>query len=260
MTVKGTPKPFPERKEIPKKRFPYEDYINEILAGAKPSDVDYSVDVYPEMMALSMNQLEPVDAQSYQPQLLTPYDISYQDQLNEVTAQTRAAERMAEYNPAAAAAILGEAKRLKSPILAQQFRDNQAQRMGVYNQNIATLNDAQMKNLAIYDEQAKRQAMARSNTKAQALEAAKSISDKIAKNKLENKTLAVYENLYNYRFDPSGRALNYNPLAKFDYTAKPGAAQAAPEGYEYETILKKKKKKEEDDARNGRIVKAMKGL
>jgi hypothetical protein len=118
-----------------------------------------------------------------------------------------------------------------------------------------------MKNLAILDEQAKRQAMARSNTKAQALEAAKSISDKIAKNKLENKTLQVYENLYNYRFDPSGRAINYNPLAKFDYTAKPGTAQQPiMDGYEWQMVPKKKKKDDDDTGRNGRIVKAMKGL
>jgi hypothetical protein len=260
-TVTGTPKPFPERKEIPKKRFPYEDYINEAIAAVRPSDVDYSTDIYPEMMALSMNQLEPVDAELYQPQLLTPYDISYQDQLNEITAQTRAAERMAGMNPAAASIMSAEADRRKNSVLAQQFRDNQAQRMGVYNQNIATLNDAQMKNLAILDEQAKKQAMARSNTKAQALEAAKSISDKIAKNKLENKTLQVYENLYNYRFDPSGRAINYNPLAKFDYTAKPGTAQQPiMDGYEWQMVPKKKKKDDDDTGRNGRIVKAMKGL
>jgi hypothetical protein len=133
--------------------------------------------------------------------------------------------------------------------------------MGVYNQNIGTLNDAQLKNLAILDEQSKRQAMARSNTKAQALEAAKSVADKVAKNRLENKTLQVYENLYNYRFDPQGRAVNYNPLAKFNMSGSgTSSQQAAPEGYEYETVLKKKKKKGEDEARNGRIVKAMKGF
>ncbi len=34
-----------------------------------------------------------------------------------------------------------------------------------------------------------------------------SISDKMAKNQLENRTLATMENLYNYRFDPRFRAM-----------------------------------------------------
>jgi hypothetical protein len=168
---------------------------------------------------------------------------------------------MAGQDPSAAAAIMAQASRAKSSILGEQFRQNQAQRMGVYNQNIGTLNDAQLKNLAILDEQAKRQAMARSNTKAQAMEAAKSVSDKIAKNRLENRTLQTYENLYNFRFDDQGRAINYNPLAKFNMSGSGASSQqAAPEGYEYETILKKKKSKSEDTGRNGRIVKAMKGF
>lgn len=268
------PAPGPYKEIVPDveplKRSGFMDIANQILPYLRPSDADYNVDLTPEMMALATNQVEPVPAQSYQPQLLTPYDVSYQDQLNEVTAQTRAAERLVGNNPAAVAAIAAEANRAKSGILGQQFRDNQAQRMGVYNQNIATLNDAKLKNLGIFDEQAKRQAMAKSNTKAQAMEAVKSMSDKIAKNKLENKTLQVYENLYNYRFDPSGRAINMNPLAQFDVTrggsgtsGKGGLAS----GYEFTydangQIIgtRKSPKKDEDTGRNGRIVKAMKGL
>ena len=255
--------------KIPEKGgFDWTGLINQITPFFRPTDVDYDVDLSPEMMALSMNQLEPVDAQLYQPQLLTPYDVSYQDQLNEVTAQSRAAERMAGGDPAALASIMGQASRAKSSILGEQFRQNQAQRMGVYNQNIGTLNDAQLKNLAILDEQAKRQAMARSNTKAQALEAAKSVSDKIAKNRLENRTLQTYENLYNFRYGPQGRAINYNPLAQFNTTVGGSGSSKggglAP-GYEFtydstgNIIGTRKSSKKDDDARNGRIVKAMKG-
>jgi len=200
-----------------------------------------------------------VFAQGYQPQLLTPYDISYQDQLNEITAQARAAERMAGQNPAAGAALLATASGEKNKVLGEQFRQNQAQRMDVYNQNIATLNDAKLKNIGLYADQAAKQSQAKSNTKAQSMEIIKSMADKIAKNKLENKTLQIYENLYNYRFGKSGRAQNYNPLAQFDVSADGKvSAQAAPEGYEYETILKKKKK--EETARNGSIVRALKNF
>ena len=242
---------------------PVIDVINQILPHLRPTDqepFDYS-QIYPEMMALASNQLEPVPAQLYQPQLLTPYDVSYQDQLNEVNAQTRAAERLVGNNPAALATIASEANRAKSSILGEQFRQNQAQRMGVYNQNIAAINDAKLRNLAILDQQMVRQEEGKSRTKAQNLEAVKSISDKIAKNKLENRTLGIYENLYNYRFDESGRAQNWNPLAQFNTAlGGSGTSESAPEGYEYETVLKKKKKKDEDTGRNGRIVKAIKGL
>jgi len=243
----------------PLKQDPWMTALNQLAPYLRPSDTDYNVDLYPEMMAAGMNQVEPVFAQGYQPQLLTPYDISYQDQLNEITAQARAAERMAGQNPAAAASILATASGEKNKVLGEQFRQNQAQRMGVYNQNIATLNDAQLKNLGIYADQAAKQSQARSNTKAQAMEIEKSMSDKIAKNKSENNALQIYENLYNYRFGKSGRAQNYNPLAQFDISADGKvSAQAAPEGYEYETILKKKKK--EETARNGSIVRALKNF
>jgi hypothetical protein len=254
------PPPTPPIMVPPIKEDPWMTAVNQLAPYLRPSDVDYNVDLYPEMMAAGMNQVEPVFAQGYQPQLLTPYDISYQDQLNEITAQARAAERMAGQNPAAGSALLATASGEKNKVLGEQFRQNQAQRMGVYNQNINTLNDAQLKNIGIYADQAMKQSQARSNTKAQAMEIIKSMSDKIAKNKLENKTLQIYENLYNYRFGKDGRAQNYNPLAQFDVSADGKvSAQAAPEGYEYETILKKKKKKDED-ARNGSIVRALKNF
>jgi hypothetical protein len=243
---------------------------NQAIDYLTPTDqegFDYS-QLYPEMMAASMNQLEPVPAQTYNPQLLTPYDISLQDQLNEVTAQARAAERMARNNPAAAAPILTAASNAKNEILGRQFRENQANKMGIYNQNIATLNDAQLKNLAIRDNQYERQAKAKSNTKAQALEIAKSMTDKIAKQKLENRTLGIYENLYKFRFDKKGRAYNVNPLVQFDVarggSGKSGGGGIAP-GYEFTydasgNIIGTRKSKDEKDARNGSIVKAIKNL
>jgi hypothetical protein len=167
---------------------------------------DTDVNLYPEMMALSMNTLEPVPAQTFQPQLLTPYDVSYQDQLNEVTAQARDAMRMAGGDPSALAAISSQANLAKSKVLGEQFRQNQAQRMGVYNQNIDTINAAKLKNLDILDRQMERQEKAKSITKATALEAMKSMADKIDKNKLENRSLAVLENMYpNYRLNRNMR-------------------------------------------------------
>ena len=166
----------------------------------------------PEMYMLSNNQIEPVAAQSYDPLLSQPTSYSLQDQLNEVTAQTRAAERMSAYNPEAASMVAAGAYNARNKILGEQFRMNQAEQQRVAEQNRNVLNDAKLKNLAIYDTQSQRYAEAKSKTKAQALEVMKSVADKIAKNKLENRTLAVYENLFPaYSFTSKGTAYK-NPL------------------------------------------------
>lgn len=251
-------------KVPPKKGFDWIPYANQALEYLRPSDqeaFDYS-QVYPEMMALSMNQLEPVQAQLYHPDLGTPIDISLQDQLNANQADYNAIQRQTGYNPEALSALAAQKYAANSKVLADQFRLNQAEKQRVYEGNRALLNDAQLKNLGILDTQMVRGEEAKSRTKQQALEAMKSVADKIAKNKLENRTLGIYENMYKYRFDPSGRALNMNPLAQFDVAVDPSkgsSSTAAPEGYEYETVLKKKKKTE-DEGRNGKIVRAIKNL
>jgi hypothetical protein len=80
----------------------------------------------------------------------------------------------------------------------------------LYNQNTNTSNDAQMKNLGIYDQQYTRQAQAKSNTKATAQAALNSISSKYAQHDLENRTLKTYENMYNYRYGKDFRLANMN--------------------------------------------------
>jgi hypothetical protein len=196
------------------KRSKIMDIANMILPFIRPTDQE-PLDprqLSGEMYALSTNKVEPVQAQGFQPDLATPYDISLQDQMNEITAQTRAAQKMAQGNPAAQALIAGQAYDAINKVKGEEFRANQAMQAGVYNQNRAALNDAKLKNLDIYDRQYTRQEQAKSNTKAITQAALNSISDKYAKNKLENRELGVYENLYNYRYDPAGRAINMNPL------------------------------------------------
>lgn len=165
-----------------------------------------------ELYALSQNQLEGVPAQSYSPQLSTPYDISYQDQLNANQSDFNSIQSQVGNNPEALSSLAGQKYNANSRILGEQFRANQGERDRVYEGNKNTLNDAQLKNLQIYDNQANKQAQAKSNTKAITQQALNSISSKISQNKLENRTLQTYENLYNYRFDNQGRAINENPL------------------------------------------------
>lgn len=224
--------------------------------------------LYPEMLALANNQLEPVQAQKFQPLLQgAPSDISYQDQLNEITAQSRAVERMMQNNPEAAAALFAQVSQAKGKVLADQFRANQERREQVYAGNRNMLNQSQAQNLQILDQQYARQSEAKSKTKMQALEAMKSIADKTAKNKLENRQLGIMENMYNFRFDRQGRAYNVNDPYQFNMTGDGSGSKAqAPAGFEYlYDAAGNVKKMEPLKAKNGKtlngsIVKAIKNL
>ena len=197
---------------VPYKRSGLLDAFGQVLPYIRPTDQE-ALDprqLMGEMYAMSTNQLEPVQATPYTPQLRVPYDISRQAAKNDLIAQTRAAQRLAQGNPEMQAAIAAQAYNPMQQLNEQDFIDNQRMRDAVYSGNIATLNDAELKNLAIYDQQYQRQEQAKSNTKATSQAVLNSISDKYAKNTLENRTLGVYENLYNYRYDKSGRAINMN--------------------------------------------------
>jgi hypothetical protein len=235
--------------------------------AARPLDPNQ---LAPEYLSAAMNQQESVQAQLYNPMLTQATSISLQDQLNEVTAQSRAAERMAAYNPEAAAMIFSQVAQSKSKILADQFRMNQAEKQRVAEQNASVLNDAQLKNLSILDQQYVRQSQAKSNTKQQAIEVAKSIADKIAQNKLENRQQTVMENMYpDFNFTQDGRAYK-NPftVASFAPGMSRGSSQSDQLAQGYEDLYNKagqrvstrKTGKSDETVRNGAIVKAIKNL
>ena len=242
--------------------------LTSALGQIRPSNAEFldPAQLAPEMMSLATNQLEPVQAQTFQPLLSAPTSYSLQDQLNEVTSASRAAEKMAAYNPEAAGMIASQAYNAKNKILGEQFRMNQAEQQRVAEQNRNVLNDAQLKNLAIYDTQYQRQEQAKSATKQQAIEARKSIADKTAKNKLENRQLGVMENLYNYRFNKSGQAYNLNGPQFFNMEgALSRNSDKLAEGYEdyYNKAGQRigtRKSKDSDTGKNGLIVKAIKNL
>lgn len=249
------------------------DVINSALPYFRPTDAE---DLDPrqlagEMNALATNQLEPVQAQGYQPDLDVPYDISMQDRLNEITARDKESSKLLGYNPAAESMVAGQSYGAKSQVLADQFRANQAKKDQVYSKNRAVTNQAKLQNLGIFDQQFQRQSQAKSNTKAVQQAALNSISGKYLQNQLENKTLQTYENMYNYRYGKNMRAQNWNGLAQFNIptvgsTSQGRYSQVAPEGQEYlytedgevakmQTIPKSRR-----TARNGSIVSAMKRI
>ncbi len=256
---------------------PYMTALNSIIPMLRPSDAEplNANQLYGEMYALSNNQEEPVQAQTYNPQLASLYSISLQDQMNEITAQTRAAQKMAQGNPAAQAVIAAQAYEAINKIKGEEFKVNQDRFDKTYASNIDTLNDSQLKNLAIGSKQAADQAAARSNTKAINQAALQSISDKYLQNDAANRKLQIAENTYNYRYDSKGRLINMNPFQQFSPSgaeSRTGGKGLAP-GYEFtydadQNIIGTRKGSKEDvgkhgakvKAKNGSIVKAMRNL
>lgn len=171
--------------------------------------------VLPELYTAATNREEPVWMQQYQPELFEPYQVSFQDRLNEQNAQFNGIKRIVGDNPAALATLAGQQYSANSSVLGEEFRTNQAIANDVTNKNIALLNDAQSTNLKLADNQYVRQSTARSNTKAQNFNVLDSISNKLLQREADNQALKVYENLYPYyRFDPtSGKAIYGGPDA-----------------------------------------------
>ena len=189
----------------------------------------------PEYLASAMNQEEGVQARLYNPMLTQATSISLQDQLNEVTAQTRDAMRMAQGDPSALAMIASQGQQAKSKILGEQLRMNQGEKQRVNDQNINTLNDAQKTNLGILDQQYVRQATGKSKTKEQSIAIAKSIADKYAQNKAENRKIKVMENMYPaFSFTQDGTAYK-NPtyLTGFGPGMGGGSGQSPYGGMEF---------------------------
>jgi hypothetical protein len=232
---------------------------NQILPYLRPTDAE-ELDprqLSGEMLALAQNQLEPVQAQTFQPQLDVPHDVSFQDMINQNQADYRAAQRMIGYNPAALAALNAQKYQANQQVLGEQFRMNQGMRDKVYSGNRAALNESNLQNLGIFDQQYGRQQQALSNTKATTQAALNSISAKYLQNQASNRELQTYENLYNYRFDPRFRAGNMNPLAQFNTDMS---------GFSSEQLKALAKVKEEEESkkpktgRNGSLVKAIKSM
>ena len=162
-----------------------------------------------EYAALSSNTLVPAYAQTYQPKLRVPYDISLQDMKNDVIAQNRALQGNPALanNPAAAALTQAPTYAALNKINAEEFRQNQAMKDSVYSGNTETINRARMTNLGIYDQQQDRQQQAVANTKATTIAALNSISSKYQQKQLETRLKQTFANLYpTYGFDDDYRA------------------------------------------------------
>lgn len=162
--------------------------------------------IAPELMVAATNKPEPVFMQEYTPDLYQPYNVSFQDQLNENTATFKPLMKYNAKNPAIQATLAAQEYGADQSVLANEFRTNQGNEADIVNKNIALLNDAELKNLQLADTQYIRQDKARSNTRIQNIGILQSISDKLVQNEAEKRNFQVMKNLFPYySFDK-----NYN--------------------------------------------------
>ena len=209
-------------------------FLRRLFPREIDNDLDYN-QILPELNAAANNQLDPVYAQSFQPRLRVPYDISLQDRRNQITSQYRAMSQnpAVQNNPALAAAMAAPMYDAINNTTAEEFRLNQAMKDNVYSGNIDTLNQARLTNMGIYDQQQERQAQAVANTKETQQEIVKSISDKYQQNKLENRREKVLRELFpNFRFNETLDLFNQG-MAQFNI---PGGGQTSPLG-PYQNLL-----------------------
>jgi len=169
--------------------------------------------IAPELLTVATNKKQDVPQLSYQPELKQTFDISYQLGRNENQSSFNQMAKIAENtgNVDALSALAANLYKANEQYNMQEVQGNAQQKLGVYGQNIDTLNDAKLKNLQFIDSQQTKQAAADYNTWKTDIAAFTSMAGKELQNKLENKTYNAYANLFkHYGFDKKGN-VTFNP-------------------------------------------------
>lgn len=203
--------------------------------NARPLDARQ---ILPEIASFATNRVEPVALQKYTPQLYVPYQMSFQDRLNENQDSFNALTRQLTGNPSALSSIGAQKYSADNAVRAEEFRTNQGIQADTINKNITLNNQAQLTNLQLADTQYVRQAEARSKTRELNNIILNSVTSKYLQNDLNNNRLKLYENLYDYRFNPNDQgglqADYYGPEAQFDYYGSRGGSNQ--NGYGTRTV------------------------
>jgi hypothetical protein len=190
--------------------------------------------IFPELATWATNHVEPVALQKYTPQLYVPYQMSFQDRLNQNQRTFNQQSRQLIADPSDVAGIGMNKYAADNQVRAEEFRTNQGIQADTINKNVQVNNDAQLKNLQLADQQYVRQAEAKARTEEINHMVLNSISGKYAQNNLNNQRLKAYENLYNYRFTPNDMggmdATYFGPDAQFNYGGNKGAGQGQGQG------------------------------
>lgn len=178
-------------------------------------------------MAALFDQPDFVQGQQYNPNLMQPYRVSFQDRINQNTANFNALAKNFADNPEALATLAGQKYQQDQQILAEEFRVNQGIQNQVANQNVGILNQAQLQNIQLSDQQYARQAQAAAVTDQNRINALNSISNKYAQNELYNQSRELLQQRRNvqssltpnYNFNQGN--LEFNTLGGYEWYAPP---------------------------------------
>lgn len=184
-------------------------------------------DVLPELTEL-FDRAEPVERQQFNPNLLNPYQVSFDDMIAENQGDFNAVQKTLSHNPAALGALAASKYNNDSKIRGEEFRTNQGISNDITNKNTQILNQAGMTNLQLDDEQYVRQAQAEENAKSNRFSAMNSLSNKYAQNRRENTTMRMYEDMYNYGYNPKTGYTHIGPdfqLSPYNASLQQGDAK-----------------------------------
>ena len=169
-----------------------------------------------------LDQPDQVVSQQYNPQLLSPYQVSFQDRINRNDGTLRAVAQQAPNSMGALSVAAAQNYNANNEVAAEEFRTNQGIFNGVMNSNYSIMNEAQKMNMGMADQQMVRQAQAKSNTDAHKAQALASISDKISRNRYDNMNYHMVEQRSGFRYNPETKNMEWTgPDAYFNTNGGP---------------------------------------
>jgi hypothetical protein len=252
--------------EETEKGFPGGSAISSIARGLYPAfNMPLGNQINPELYALANNRVKGFAVNKTYDMLKTPAKYSADRDKNAILSQARQAVKNAGNNPAAQAAIMAQVADAMGQVSSKEYDINQQQYQGVYNDNIATINQNRNRNAALDMDAQLKMLQAESNTDARTLAALTSLYSKEAANKEENRKynigMAEHED---FTFGPDGRIIKLPRYVEFDTTGKGVASGGKNKGlapgkeFSYNAegnIIGVHSSGKEDKGRNGKSIK-----
>ena len=144
---------------------------------------------------------EAVPLQTYTPEHFNAYNISLQNEKNELQSQLRSALAGAGGNQGMQAAIHAQFAPMLANVDAKEFQMNQGNQADIINKNTGMDNEARRFNIGQEDQQMVRQAEAKENAKSNRSKAASSIANKMSLQAKNDSELEVYKQLYHDHYN-----------------------------------------------------------
>ena len=157
---------------------------------------------YAGELAELFDQPQPVPVNYYNPQLQSPYSVSFADRLQANQADFNALAQT-PHNAGEMAALSAQKYNANNTVMADEFRTNQGIKAGVDSSNINTLNEAQRFNLGLNEKQLDKEALAYENTRSNKLAALTSIANKEGQIRHDRALGQMYSDIYGDTYSPS---------------------------------------------------------